>query len=606
MRPDLSLSDRGGRFLPLSHRTHGQSPDETVHVYILLSAACSGKEHLRSYLTRLDLMLEVHIANAHVPDRDGPPPANDVIYQASSLDLLDPVTWMDEKNAGGSSDRDGDGEDEEERGSPRLVHAVWKLSVHINRPRVRHQSPSAVFCVTAQLKPAPDAVAARHDYLASGVAAGMNLLESFANEPALGGITPRLSALRVCRVAPLTSDRDRARPIKTQPNVSVRIYPAIQYRVRFTRPNTAPPSRTIIVMLELDFTPFLDCEILIKRVGLTVPHGHIDDLNDSAMMAPPLRCVAHDHVTFLYRILPADLHYPPEEPVQDLEITIDATALVQPKICQPQLTISWTTKVDFTLPVNPSFGSAVPAIQRSHRPNQLSISAGGEMSSMKSPSVTRPDAIPTLEAAARSEAAEAAKSPEIGVAITLKGPKYPIYVGQVFSWSVFVVNHTPVTPVPGSNVSQAPRKFAMMAIPKRRRNEVRPARPPSISGHAGGGGGGGKGRRTIGGTGDGSDGPGMVALADVVLDDNVVHALQRSSVVDAPEVVCLSADFRIGPLAPGACHTAELKFLALKSGIVGIEALRVVDLGSNEHVDVYDLPITVVRETVDGREGLAG
>ena len=551
-------------------------------------------------------MLEVHIANAHVPDKDGPPPANDVIYQASPEDLLDPVTWMDEKDAGGSSDGDGDGEDKREQGSPRLVHAIWKLSVHMNRPRVRLQSPSTVFCVTAQLKPAPEAVATRHGYLASGVAAGMNLLESFANEPALGGIKPRLSALRVSRVAPLTSDRDRARPIKTQQNLSVRIYPAIQCRARFARPNTAPPSRAIVVMLELDVTPFLDCEILIKKISLTVPDAYIDDLNKPAMMAPPLRCVAHDHVTFLYRILPADLHYPPREPVQGLEIAIDATAFVHTKVCEPQLTIFWITKVDFTLPVNPSFGSAAPAIQRSHRPNQLSISGGGDMSSMKSPSVMRPDAIPTLEAAARSEAAEAAKSPDIGIAVTLTGPKYPIHVGQVFTWSVFVVNHAPVTPLPGSNVSQAPRRLAMMAIPKRRRNDVRPARPPSMSGQAGGGGAGWKGRRSILGTGDGSDEAGMVALADAVLDDNVVHALQRGSVVDAPEVVCLSADFRIGPLAPGACHVAELKFLALKSGIVGIEALRVVDLGSNEHVDIYNLPITVVHETVGGREGLAG
>jgi hypothetical protein len=38
----------------------------------------------------------------------------------------------------------------------------------------------------------------------------------------------------------------------------------------------------------------------------------------------------------------------------------------------------------------------------------------------------------------------------------------------------------------------------------------------------------------------------------------------------------------------------ELKFMALKVGIVGIEAVRVVDLGSQEHVDIRDLPSILV------------
>jgi hypothetical protein len=34
----------------------------------------------------------------------------------------------------------------------------------------------------------------------------------------------------------------------------------------------------------------------------------------------------------------------------------------------------------------------------------------------------------------------------------------------------------------------------------------------------------------------------------------------------------LSADTRVGPLAPGACHVVELQFLALQEGVVGLEA----------------------------------
>lgn len=83
-------------------------------------------------------------------------------------------------------------------------------------------------------------------------------------------------------------------------------------------------------------------------------------------------------------------------------------------------------------------------------------------------------------------------------------------------------------------------------------------------------------------------------IADAVVDENIVHAMQRNSVVESTEIVCLNTDARIGPLAPSACHEVELKFMALKVGIVGVEAVRVVDLGTQEHVDIKDLPSILV------------
>ena len=34
--------------------------------------------------------------------------------------------------------------------------------------------------------------------------------------------------------------------------------------------------------------------------------------------------------------------------------------------------------------------------------------------------------------------------------------------------------------------------------------------------------------------------------------------------------------------------------MALKVGIVGVEAVRVIDLGTQEHVDIKDLPSIIV------------
>lgn len=70
--------------------------------------------------------------------------------------------------------------------------------------------------------------------------------------------------------------------------------------------------------------------------------------------------------------------------------------------------------------------------------------------------------------------------------------------------------------------------------------------------------------------------------------------MQRNSAVDSTEIICMSTDTRVGPLAPSACYEVELKFIALKVGIVGVEAVRVVDLGTQEHVDIEDLPSILV------------
>ncbi|KAF4978297.1 hypothetical protein FZEAL_5308 [Fusarium zealandicum] len=154
--------------------------------------------------------------------------------------------------------------------------------------------------------------------------------------------------------------------------------------------------------------------------------------------------------------------------------------------------------------------------------------------------------------------------------MTFTGPSEPVHPGQVFSWTVYVVNRA------SEKSTAPPRKLALVAVPKRRRSEVRMARPPSVGGR----------RR------------GEQDVADAVTDENVLHALQKNSLVETTDVVCLSADTRVGPLAPGACHVVELQFLALQEGIVGMEAVRVVDLGSQEHVDITDLPTILVEPAV--------
>ncbi|TPX07011.1 uncharacterized protein E0L32_011079 [Thyridium curvatum] len=551
--------------------------DETVDIYLILRTVYKNEAALRSYLARVVLTLEAQIVNSHAGDREHAP-ATEVIHNGTVPETEDPLIVVDQ--ADGSEDDDG----EEQH-----VHAIWKLPVFLARPRLRLQGPSVTFTASAALKPAQDASAAEKDgYLASRTPSGMNLLDAFASDQALGGVKPRLSAQRVSKVAPVTQSRSQHRPIKGLQHITLKIYPALHTRVRFARPNTVPSSPTILAMLEIDFTPFFDCEALLSKIDLFLPSGVITDLNQEPGLALPLSCVAHDHITYLYRLAPQERELDPlRNPTQDLDIKIEVSALVKPGLCTPKLTMSWITPIDFTPPVNPGFGTPIAnpsGLQRAHRPSQLSIDGSA---SLTAPAVSRPDALPALEAATARTPETAV--PDFGITMTFAAPQGPVYAGEEFSWTVFVVNRTSpsatgAAPGPGQAgpiaAPPAPRKLALFAIPRRhRRNDAhRTVRPPSRSGRRG------------------PAGSAAEQIADAVLDENVVHAMQRTSLVDAAEVVCLSSDTRVGPLAPGACHVVELRFLALKAGVVGVEAIRVVDLGSQEHVDVRELPIMVVEE----------
>ncbi|KAI1126088.1 TRAPP trafficking subunit Trs65-domain-containing protein [Nemania abortiva] len=541
--------------------------DESVDIVFVLRIPYLEADSLQATLKGLAISLEVQIVNGSTSDRDGSP-VPEIIYSGTvegSRDDAIIVHSSPDNDVVNGGDPEG------------YTYAVWTKSVFLNRPRMRLHSPSAVFIATASSRPAagPLSDEIQDEYMPSGVPSSLNLLESFGGDPAMSGIKPRLSALRVSRVAPLTQQaRSSVRPIKSLSRLSLRIYPAMHSRIRFTHPNTIPATATVLAMLEVDFTPFSDCEIILNSILLTIPEAVVEDLTDQAGLSLPLSCVSHDHITFIYRIVPADSDVVLQNLMRDLNIEISATILVNPHT-KPQLRMAWTAAVDFTIPVNPGYGSTMQPIQRAHRPSQLSI--GGESTtSLTAPSVARPDALPSLEA---STAQPEIAVQELGITVTFTAPSSAekIFVGEQFSWTVLVVNQS-------LNQSGPARKFAMVVIPRRRRNELRVTRPPSISRPS-----------------DGSHGHSKLSrdrdVAEAILDDNVVHAMQSNSVVDNAELLCLNADTRIGPLAPGTCHETELKFLALKEGIVGVDAIRIIDLGNNEHVDIRQLPPVMVECT---------
>ena len=503
-----------------------------------------------------------------MPDRDSPgPPGHDVIFSGTVEETDDPFIVVDDEAL---SDAD------EEEDHDQYVYAIWKLPVFLARPRLRLRHPSAVFTASAKLKPAEKS-AGRGGYLQSGRPSGLNLLEAFGNDAALGGIRPHLSALRVSRVAPLTDRKELSQSIRAQKEFKRGIAPAVHSRVRISRPSTVPATFALIAMLEIDFTTHFFCAITLEKVDATIRGGNVEDLNSPAGLSVPTKCVAYDHITLLYRLTPTNVDDMAKNPSRDLNITIEATLYLSDK-CQPKLSLSWVTGLDFTVPVNPGFGPAMQPIQRSNRPSALSI--GGGETPLVAQSVSRPDSLPMLEASTHTAETTI---PDLGITMTFSAPAGPVYPGDVFTWTVHVVNRSSssssASEKGGAIAVRSPRKLALIALPKRRRNDVlRVIRPPSAGGAP---------RKKDN------------QVADAFLDENIVHAMQRSSVVDSTDVVCLSADARIGPLAAGTCHVAELKFLAVKEGIMGIEGVRVVDLATQEHVDVRDLPLIMVEKRKD-------
>ncbi|PBP24639.1 hypothetical protein BUE80_DR004486 [Diplocarpon rosae] len=524
--------------------------DELVNVFVVLQTPYFDERTLRSYLGRIVINLEAQVVNSRLEGHDSPP-GREVIYNRSIQDNEDPLIVVQ-------------GPDEaDETASQGHILIVWKMSAFLVRPRLRLQNPSVIFSATANLRPVEQVKSStfREEYLPSQVPSGINLLEAFSDDPAMGGIKPRLSALRVSRVAPTAqSGKDMVRPLRNISRQSVKVIPAINARVRYTRPNTTPSNPTVIASVDVDVTPFANYEVTLQRVELKINGGDVEDLNAISGMALPLKSLPQDDITFLYRLCPDDLDATNKSQIRSLEISIQAKVHIS-SLCQPDISMRWTTSLDFTPPVNPGFGNPTQPIQRPHRPAQLSIGPTLEATA-SSLAISRPDALPSIDITTRHQ--RNLSIPDFGVTVTFKGPSIhnSVFPGIPFAWSVFIVNR-----------SDRPRKLALMVIPKRRRTETRITRPPS--------------------TGYGGSHKDL-KLADAVVDENIIYAMQRNSTVESTDIVCLSTDMRVGQLAPLACNDIELKFMALKIGIVDVEAVRVIDLGTQEHVDIKDLPSIVV------------
>jgi hypothetical protein len=249
-------------------------------------------------------------------------------------------------------------------------------------------------------------------------------------------------------------------------------------------------------------TPLIHFEVILGKAHLNLSDGNVENMTESAGFSPPITCRPRDDVTLVYKLTPKYGLDPTPSTTANicaLDISLGATILVSEE-CRPKISMQWTTNVDFSLPLNPTFGGPSQVLQRNNRPTNLPMTP------------THGASTPTSGVLPLNR--KAYFSADIGVTISFSGP-VNVEVGKAFHWDIFIVNR-----------SGKARKFAMAAVPRRKGTESRKhvARPSSSSVSS----------RTEG------------QIAEAVADENIVYAMQKNATPYETDLICLSTDIRVG------------------------------------------------------------
>ncbi|KAI8936547.1 hypothetical protein NX059_006950 [Plenodomus lindquistii] len=529
---DGTTEEESGSILPFLTQRHVLLLDELLSVYVVFRTPLLEDNILQSYLSRLLVNVEA-FAFSTAPLQDQDPksaPPKELIHSGTITGAHEPKVL-----------RHGEGD-------RAYSYVIWKVDIFISRPQGRFHKPAIYFQPTASFKPAKriQTDSAEDEYLPSGVPTALNLLQAFENDPALTGVHPRLSAMRISKITPNAPvSREMVRPIRNGQRPLFRVLPALIWRIRYSRIATSVSDMSLLASVDLEVAHFAAHDVQIKDVSLTLNGGEVKtiaDAMDAAVMHKP-----GDQLTYTYKIKP-DVG-PDGTPSLGskghfLTMKIDAVVYIMEK-CHPAIAIEWKTPVDFVSERNSN------AIKAAHR---LSKHASQDS---KGPN---PDALPAHDT--QSQELDGQNN-HINITLTISGPP-KVQVGETFTWDVFIINRSDKT-----------RKLAILVIPKRKRDyDGRPTSSRSGVHEAD--------KREL--------------LAPAVLDENIVYAKQKSARKEIAELVCLTTDIRLGSLSPGSCYTASLKFLALSAGVLSVESVRVIDLATNETADVRELPSMVAVE----------
>ena len=400
------------------------------------------------------------------------------------------------------------------RDNSRLWHT--DLNIYLDRPRIRLHSPTVFFRLSAILGPDNEGLSEnfKDPLLPSGVPGSINLLESLKSDPALNGAEPRLAASRLDGISPKPHDSyasDGNLRVGTQ--MAFRGLSAVSSRVRYSKFNGRTGNSSIIASLDVETGAFSDEEIAITHVNMQLSEGYAEDMGKALAPPLPLSCRPKDNPTFLFRLTPSEPGQGAanQSSAQAVLITVHAMVLVS-EICRPIIEMRWKTGIDFSTALNPVYGAPGQSMQRRNRPSSLqktsSTTDGNGL-----PASAREEGL-SSESRSNEQRQRASSVTDFGVSITFTAPK-SVRVGEPFSWDIFVLNR-----------SSRPRQLALMVIPRWRKGLTRAHSSKSSSSSV-------KVRK-------------HGNLADAVIDENLLYAMQRSAGHEATQVISMSTEIRVG------------------------------------------------------------
>jgi TRAPP trafficking subunit Trs65 len=363
----------------------------------------------------------------------------------------------------------------------------------LGRPKGRLQKLAVFFTPSATLSSThslPEPKVSGDDYLPSLVPQSANLLQAFNEDPVLGLVKPYLSASRLSKpVSAVSSLKEVSTTIRCGPRRLFRAAPAFLWRIRFIRfPNLAEKD-AILALFDIEITQFAACNVSLDKIEMLLTSGSSEPIGVDL----PMECQPGEQLTLIYKILPSsDLEkvLGNNDLNRVLTIILTSTVLVADS-CLPVVKIKWKQALE-TPPSRPPSRSAP-------------MSATVE----RSPHIRHDALTMTGEVAEIDPAASVAN----GVSFHITSPE-EIVVGEIFRWEVLVVNR-----------SEKVQRLALIPIPKRRLADVYPTiRRPGSAGSTGG----------------------KSNLATPVVEENMLYAIQKSSILEPTELVCLTPDVKIG------------------------------------------------------------
>ncbi|KIW31253.1 uncharacterized protein PV07_02916 [Cladophialophora immunda] len=402
--------------------------------------------------------------------------------------------------------------------------------------------------------------------------------------PGLKDNPPYLAASRLERVLPMTAAHKQRVHLQHVPSRRHRAVPATMSRIRYQKVNTSATTPATVALLDMDIIPFVRVDATIEHVDLSLKNGRTESLMPGFL---PMQAHSGDCITFLYRL--HQKQGPNRAPgfglanpnIDVLSIVIRLAIQLNEK-CHPILLMNWTTNVDFTPALNPSFGPPSQPIQRPNRPTSLPVHPdNGAAASLAAISTSLQ---PAFDADSRS-----------GLSISFTALDMPVRVGEPFTWKVLVMNNSKkiakiaIIPLPRiQRQTTQTQMFAKRHAPKSSTASFHPSE-----------------RRH---TKEGED----VDIAQAIVDENVVYAMHHSyPVPPETDLLALTAELRIGPLAPDQCHESEIEMVAFEVGTLLVDAMRIVDLvreveegaaATGVLTDIRDLPDIKVVKAAGGRD----